>query len=513
MRTALLAVLALVTVSGCADRSPDDRPNIVFIFTDDHAFQAIGAYGGRLASLNPTPNIDRLAADGMLFSRAFVTNSICAPSRAVILSGMHSHKNGVLTNVERFDSTQATFPALLQDAGYQTAMIGKWHLKAQPMGFDYWEVLPGQGKYYNPEFITVTGRHQETGYVTDLITDKALDWIGRRDPKKPFLLMFQHKAPHREWSPGPDHLSMFAGDSIPEPPTLFDDYAGRIPEAAQQEMEIDRHMDLFYDLKVRQNADSTARLYKLARANYNRMNDAQRAAWDAAYDPENEAFVDAGLTGKDLVRWKYQRYMKDYLRSVASVDDNIGRLLDYLDAQGLADNTLVVYSSDQGFYLGEHGWFDKRWMYEESMRTPLIARWPRVIPAGSVNADLVQNLDYAETFLDVAGVDPPEAMQGRSLVPLMRGDSAVAWRDALYYQYYEQPSEHNVPRHYGVRTDRYKLIHYYRLDEWELFDLDNDPNEMHSVYGDSRYASVRAELKERLQELRTQYDVPEDTRE
>ncbi len=509
--TACTALLAL-TAAGCS-RAPQGPPNIVFVFSDDHAFQAIGAYGGRLASLNPTPTLDQLAREGMLFESAFVTNSICAPSRAVILTGRHSHENGVLTNAEQFDGSQVTFPKLLQAAGYQTALVGKWHLTTQPTGFDYWEHLPGQGVYYNPTFRTASGDVEEQGYVTNLITDKALGWLDRRDPAKPFMLMYQHKAPHREWQPGPDHLTTYAGTTIPEPDTLFDDYAGRSSAAARQEMEIDRHMTLGYDLKVWPNLTRPDEpLMNAVRGFRERMNDDQRAAWDAVYEPIADAFNANPPEGRDLVRWKYQRYMRDYLASIKSVDDNLGRLLDYLEANDLADNTVVVYSSDQGFYLGEHGWFDKRWMYEESFRTPLIVRWPGVTTPGSRDTHLVQNLDFAQTFLDMAGADPSPDMQGVSLVPLLRGERPADWRNAVYYQYYEFPGVHAVQRHYGVRTDRYKLIHYYQIDEWELFDLRTDPQEMRSVHADPAYAAVRVQLEQRLRELRTEYAVPDDTR-
>jgi arylsulfatase A-like enzyme len=505
-----IAALALL-LTACGN-TPPAPPNIIFVFSDDHAFQAIGAYGGRLAALNPTPNIDRLAREGMLFESAFVTNSICAPSRAVILTGRHSHLNGVMTNAEQFDGAQVTFPKLLQAAGYQTALVGKWHLKTPPTGFDYWEHLPGQGVYYNPTFRTASGDAQEVGYVTDLITDKALNWIDRRDPDRPFMLMYQHKAPHREWQPGPDHLSTYAGVPIPEPDTLFDDYAGRTSAAARQEMEIDRHMTLSYDLKLWPNLLRPDEPLLNAVNNFReRMTDDQRAAWDAVYAPVADQFHADPPEGRDLVRWKYQRYMQDYLASIRSVDDNLGRVLAHLESRGLSDNTIVVYSSDQGFYLGEHGWFDKRWMYEESFRTPLIVRWPGVTGTGTRNRQLVQNLDFAQTFLDMAGVTAPESMQGRSLVPLLRGE-AVTWRDALYYHYYEFPGVHAVPRHYGVRTDRYKLIHYYQLDEWELFDLQTDPQELQSVHADPAYADVRAQLARRLEELRSQYAVPADLR-
>jgi len=509
----LLFILAAAARVGACAETPKRPPNIIFAFADDHAFQAIGAYGGRLAALDPTPNIDRLASQGMRFDAAFVTNSICAPSRAVIQTGLHSHLNGVMTNIEQFDGSQVTFPKLLQGAGYQTAMVGKWHLKSEPVGFDYWEVLPGQGVYYNPQFQTPAGNVQAEGYVTDLITDKALGWLDRRDPGKPFMLMYQHKAPHREWQPGPDHLTTYAAVNIPEPESLFDDYAGRTTAAAAQEMEIDRHMTFGYDLKLWPNTFRPDEGLTRAVENFRtRMTGEQRSAWDAAYGPIAAEFYAAKLSGDDLVRWKYQRYMQDYLASIKSVDDNLGRLLQYLEANDLADNTVVIYSSDQGFYLGEHGWFDKRWMYEESFRTPLVVRWPGVVRAGSVNTDLVQNLDFAETFLDLAGVAVPDHMQGLSLLPLLRGERPSDWRDALYYQYYEYPGTHAVQRHYGVRTDRYKLIHYYLIDEWELFDLESDPHEMTSVYNRPDYTEVRRALEVRLAKLRMQYAVPEDTR-
>jgi len=496
-----------LVAAACAPESP---PNIIFVFADDHAWQAIGAYGGRLATLDPTPNIDRLAREGMIFRSAFVTNSICAPSRAVILTGLHSHLNGVYTNAERFDSSQVTLPQLLRRAGYQTAIVGKWHLKSDPVGFDYWEVLPDQGDYYNPDFRTAAGMARDTGYVTDLITDKALAWLERRDRSRPFLLMYQHKAPHREWYPGPEHLTTYDTVAIPEPPTLFDDYAGRTSAARTQEMTIAQHMRLSYDLKLWPNLlDPNEPLIEGARRLRDRMTPEQLAAWDGAYAPKSRAFHADRPTGDDLVRWKYRRYLQDYLGTIASVDDNLGRLLAYLDENGLADNTVVVYSSDQGFYLGEHGWFDKRWMYEESLRTPLIVRWPNRVAARSENTDLVQNLDFAPTFLELAGVEAPPSMQGRSLVPLLQGDRPADWRDAIYYQYFEFPGVHAVQRHYGVRTARYKLIHYYLIDEWELFDLEQDPRELRSVYDDPDFGAIRADLEERLAALRRQYRVPE----
>ena len=467
-------------------------PNILFVFTDDHAAHAISAYGSQI---NETPNIDRLAAEGMLFRNAFVTNSICAPSRATVLTGQYGHLNGVPTNREALHPTTLTFPKLLREAGYQTAIVGKWHLKERPAGFDHYEVLRGQGPYYNPTLFTPDDSVDYTGYTTDIITDRALEWLrNARDASRPFLLMYQHKAPHRRWDPGPDHLTTYDDVTVPEPETLFDDYGGRTTAALEQEMTIAHHLDA-RDLKFVAPPELTAE---------------QLETWNAAYQPKNDAFQASGPTGDDLVRWKYQRYIKDYLRTIASVDDNLGRVLDYLDESGLAENTVVVYTSDQGFYLGDHGWFDKRWMYEESLRTPLLVRWPGVVAPGSINEDLVQNLDFAETLLDVAGAAVPAEMQGRSLVPLLRGGTPADWRDAIYYQYFEYPGWHMVRRHYGVRTQQYKLVHYYEIGEWELFDLHADPRELRSVYDDASYADVVARLETRLGELREQYAVPEE---
>lgn len=488
-----------------------ERPNILFIFTDDHAYQAISAYG---SMINHTPNIDRIAREGMRFDRALVTNSICAPSRAVILTGKYSHLNGVLDNRLRFDGTQQTFPKLLQEAGYQTAIFGKWHLKSAPTGFDAWEVLPGQGAYYNPDMRVGPDdtRRRHTGYTTDIITDLSLDWLTKgRDPAKPFLLMSQHKAPHRNWMPGPEHLTLYDGQHIWEPPTLFDDYSGRASPAAKNRMEIGRHMVSAHDLKIQPppGTPERDRVLRQWMNSYGRLNPAQKAAWDAVYEPKNAAFQEANLQGKDLLRWKYQRYIKDYLRCIASVDDNIGRLLRYLDETGQAENTVVIYSSDQGFYLGEHGWFDKRWMYRESLRTPLVVRWPGVVDSGSTSLDLVSNLDYAETFLEIAGVEPPPAMQGRSLVPTLKGDTPGNWRQSFYYHYYESQTAHGVPAHEGVRTHRHKLIRFYESDEWELFDLERDPEELQSLYGRDGMDDVTAELLAELKRLRAMYGVTE----
>jgi len=468
----------------------EKRPNVIFIFTDDHASHALGCYGSKI---NQTPNLDRIAQEGMLFQNCFCTNSICGPSRAVILTGKHSHLNGFIRNGNRFDGAQQTFPKLLQGAGYQTAMIGKWHLRTDPTGFDYWQVLIGQGPYYNPPMIENGQRREHVGYTTDIITDLALDFLTNgRDESKPFVLMYQHKAPHRNWQPGPKHLTLFDDVTIPEPDNLFDDYKGRGTAARTQEMTVARHLRP-RDLKLEPPKNLTPE---------------QLEAWNAAYEPKNKAFRDANLTGDDLVRWKYQRYIKDYLRCVTSVDENVGRLLDYLDESGLAENTVVIYSSDQGFYLGDHGWFDKRFMYEESFRMPLMVRWPGKVEPGAVNADLVSNLDFAETFLDIAGVEIPGDMQGRSLVPVLQGNTPADWQQSLYYHYYEYPGAHAVRRHYGVRAPGLKLMHFYELDEWELYDLEKDPREMQSVYADPAYAQVRSSLEQELSRLRKQYRVP-----
>ncbi len=491
--------------SAAPDKAPA-RPNIVFIFSDDHAYQAISAYEDRLASVAPTPNIDRIADQGMRFDYATVTNSICAPVRAVIQTGKYSHINGTRDNVVEFDGTQQTFPKLLQQAGYETAMIGKWHLKSEPVGFDYWQVLPAQGHYYNPDFRTPDGTVREYGYVTELLTDKTLDWLEeKRDPDKPFLLMMQHKAPHRAWLPGPKHLNTFDEVSIPEPDNLFDDYATRGTAAHEQRMTISDDMDPMADLKI-WTADN--RHGNRWDSLYARLDAEQLTNFAAAYEAKNNVFLDANLEGEALVRWKYQRYMKDYLRTIASVDESVGEVLDYLEESGLDENTIVIYSSDQGFYLGEHGWFDKRFMYEESFRTPLLVRWPGVTTPGSVTDKLVSDLDYAETLLDAAGVPIPGDMQGVSLRPILDGSVDETWRKSLYYRYYELTPGHNVQPHEGVATEHYKLIHFWRLGEWELYDLEADRAEMNNLYDDPAYADVVAELKAELEKLREQYEVP-----
>lgn len=487
-----------------------ERPNILFLFSDDHALNAISAYGGPLKDLAPTPNLDRIAKDGAVFTRSYCGNSICGPSRATILTGKHSHINGFPDNDNaRFDGSQTTFPKLLQKAGYQTSLIGKWHLVTQPTGFDHWEILPGQGSYYNPDFITAAGQKRETGYCTDLITDKALAWLESRDKSKPFVLMCQHKAPHRNWSPALRHLGLFKDADLPEPATLFDNYEGRSSTLQRQEMSIARDFHWGHDMKFHGQPEFPEHfLGGIPNGEYARMSPEQKKAWDAAYAPENEAFIAAVKAGKlkgdAITRWKYQRYLKDYLRTVRAVDENVGRMLDYLDKSGLAKNTLVIYSSDQGFYLGEHGWYDKRWMFEESLAMPFLVRWPGVVKPGTRNDALIQNIDYAPTFLEAAGVPVPATIQGKSLLPVLKGETPADWRKAVYY-YYSGEATHRVAAHDGVRTARHKLMHFPATEEWNLFDLEKDPQEMKSLHDDPAYAPVLAEMKKTYTEQRLEY--------
>jgi arylsulfatase A-like enzyme len=504
----LLCLAALAT--GCAsftsrkDAAPG-RPNIIFIMSDDHGYQAVSAYG---YGLNHTPCIDSLAAGGMLFTHAFVNNSLCAPSRAAILTGKYSHVNGIKGNGgEVFDGTQQTFPKLLQQAGYQTAMIGKWHLVSWPTGFDYWNILPGQGDYYNPDFIRGGDTMQVQGYVTDLITDDALRWLDARDTSRPFCLLVWNKAPHRDWMPAIKYLHAFDSVRIPVPRTLFDDYATRTRAAHEQKMEIGKWLSPDYDLKEKMfPTPPYGRYDDLWKGVFGRLNAREQQAFLRAYKPKNDAFRRAKLQGKALVVWKYERYLKDYLRVIRSVDDNVGRISRYLKSHGLDKNTIVIYTSDQGFYLGEHGWFDKRFMYRESFRTPLIIRWPAVIRRGQVNGDAVMNIDLGETLLDAAGVKVPADMQGRSLMPLLEGHTPSTWRRYVYYHYYESGGEHNVAAHVGIRSDRYKLIYFYQNREWELYDMKKDSAELHNVYGDSSYLHIgdfmKRELYKQMKKLR-----------
>ncbi|QDT09517.1 sulfatase/phosphatase domain-containing protein [Planctomycetes bacterium K23_9] len=489
------------------------QPNILFIFSDDHAPQAIGAYGSKI---NQTPNLDRIAKEGAIFRNSFCANSICGPSRACILTGKHSHLNGFLRNGNKFDGNQLTFPQLMKDVGYQTAIIGKWHLSSDPVGFDHWEVLPGQGSYYNPDLIQMDGKRKRyDGYCTDIITDNALAWLKEeRDPDKPFILMCQHKAPHRNWSPPKRHFSLYKDTDVAEPDTLFDDYANRSSLLQQNEMSLEKHFHWGHDMKF--HGDTPFPKFFASRhqnGEYNRMTDQQKADWDAAYQPENDEFIrrmkSGELNDKQVLQWKYQRYIKDYLRCIQAVDDGVGRMLDYLDEAKLTDNTIVTYSSDQGFYLGEHGWYDKRWMFEESLLMPFLIRWPGVINPGVDSDALIQNIDYGPTFLEAAGADVPAEMQGRSMVPMLKdqGKPSASWRDAIYYAYYENAAVHNVPVHDGVRTDRYKLMFFPRSREWNLFDLETDPQEMKTVHADPQYADILAGMQKRYRDLRTFYDV------
>lgn len=491
-----LFVLLLLPLLSCLKAAEEKtKPNIVFIFCDDLATQAISAYGHELKLLE-TPHIDRVAAEGMLFERCVVPNSICGPSRAVIQTGKYNHLNGFYHNGSRFDGSQQTFPKLLKAAGYQTAVIGKWHLVSDPEGYDHWHILPGQGAYYNPPMIRDGEPVKHQGYTTDLIGDFSVDWIKKRDKTKPFLLMSQHKAPHREWAPALRHLGWNGDRVFPEPPTLFDDYSGRGQAELEQDMTLAKTF--------------TERDAKLVPPPG--LDAGQLEAWNAYYEPRN-AGVEK-LAGKELVRWRYQRYLHDYLACVKAVDEAVGKLLDTLEAEGIADETMVVLSSDQGFYLGEHGWFDKRWIYEESLTTPFLIRWPGKIEPGTRGGGIVSILDFPETFLEAAGLPVPADMQGRSLMPFFAsgGKAPKDWRKSFYYHYYEYPGPHSVRRHYGVVTDRYKLFHCYEpdVDYWTLLDRQSDPLELTNVYGNADYAQVQDELHAELIRLRAELQVPEE---
>jgi arylsulfatase A-like enzyme len=481
-----LLILALLSVALTAPARTAERPNIIFIMSDDHAAHAISAYGSRV---NQTPNIDRLAREGMLLRNVFVTNSICTPSRAVILTGQYSHLNGVPV-FNRFDSTRQNVAKLLQAGGYYTGMIGKWHLGSDPSGFDHWEILPGQGAYFDPILYTATGEKTYTGrYITDLLTDLAIDFLKERPKNRPFFLMLHNKAPHRPWQPDEPHRRQFADRWIPEPETLWDSYATRT--------------DALHENLQRVMADMTNRDLKLPIPAD--LTGAALAAWYAGKPLSVTVSRDGKnvtLTGEALGRWKYQRYMQDYLATIQSVDDNLGRLLAFLDTSGLARNTIVIYTSDQGFFLGDHGLFDKRFMYEESLRMPFIVRWPAQIKPGSTSDVMALNVDFAPTFLDAAGLKTSDDMQGRSLLPAFKGRPPADWRTSMYYRYYHDPGDHNTRAHYGVRTRTHKLIYFWKKDQWELFDLTNDPQEMHNVYGQPGQEQITASLKAELQRLK-----------
>ena len=481
------------------------QPNIIFIMSDDHAYQAISAYSNKLIQ---TPNIDRLGEEGIRFNECFVTNSLCSPSRAVILTGQYSHRTGARDNSfsMRIDSGIVMFPSLLQKAGYQTAIVGKWHLLNRPVGFDYSSILIGQGNYYNPDFITNDDTARAHGYATNIIMDKAISWLSKsRIKNKPFCLMIHNKAPHRNWLPDTADLNEFKND-LPLPATLYDDYSGRGKAAHEQMMEIAKNLHLYNDLKYHAANPEPREAPNDLRRELARMDTAQRNTLLRFYAGEDAHVDTAAMTREEFVAWKYQRYVKDYLRCLRSIDRNVGRLLNYLHEAGLLDNTLIVYTSDQGMYLGEHGWFDKRFMYKQSFRTPLLMRYPELIKPGTLSTAMALNLDFAPTFLDLAGVPEPDYMQGNSLVPLFGGKVPQEWRKAVYYHYYEYPGWHAVKRHYGIRTERYKLIHfYYNIDEWELYDLRKDPDEMHNVYNDPAYRSVRDSLTVQLRLLQESY--------
>ena len=537
MRTGLLYIALLICLQSCktkeehkVDAIQTKRPNIIFIMADDHAAQAISAYGHPISKLAPTPNVDRIANDGAIFKNNFCTNSICGPSRAVILTGKHSHINGFRMNGDRFNGSQQTFPKLLQQAGYKTAIIGKWHLHGYPEGFDFWNILNDQGNYYNPQFITKkdtmyidkkridstahwTVKLPDTttikGYATDLITDYAIDYIKSvKDKGQPFMLMVHHKAPHRNWMPALRHLNKYDSVKFPLPDTYFTKHEGSTASKEQLQT-IYKDMYEGHDLKMTVAKGSNELAHNPWKTDFDRMIKEQRAIWDKAYQPKNDAMHEAKLTGKALAEWKGQRYLQDYLATIASVDEGVGRILDYLEANNLSDNTLIVYTSDQGFYLGEKGWFDKRFMYEESLKMPLLIKYPAGIKKGTIIEGLTQNLDFAETFLDYAQVEIPKDMQGKSFKPLLEEKVSTAdFRNAIYYHYYDYPAFHMVKKMYGVRTNRYKLIHVYDdIDEWELYDLKTDPKEIHNRIDDDAYNTIEDKLRVTLDALQNLYNV------
>lgn len=488
------------------------KPNIIYIMSDDHDADAISAYGSKLIS---TPNIDRIAKEGVLFQRAFVGNSICGPARATLLTGQHSHKNGMKDNRTRFDGSQLTMPKLFQQNGYQTAIVGKWHLHTYPTGFDYWKILPGQGLYYQPRLIQMNGDTTTyPGYATEVITNEAISWLqNKREQNKPFLLLLHHKAPHRYFFPSPKNIEAFKDKTFPEPATLYADTTGRGSAWKLQTMSILHDMKLSSDLKVDPaylmdipwlKPDSAEVAYYTSI--FNRIPVADRQKIKDIYAVRGKILQEQRPQGNALLKLKYQWYMQDYLATAASVDEGVGKLLDYLDNSGLTQNTLIVYTSDQGFYLGQNGWFDKRWMYDVSMRTPLMARWPGHIQPGTKNNTMVQNIDYAPTFLDVAGIGIPSSIQGLSLKPILEDARAKFSRSSLYYHFYEYNADHTVLQHLGVRTDRYKLIYFYTVNEWQLYDLKNDPTEQKNLIADKKHAGVLVNMKKELLRLRDYYD-------
>lgn len=513
---------AAVGAVSCGNGAKEEarRPNILFIMTDDHTTQAMSCYGGRLIQ---TPNMDRIAGEGIRFDNCYATNALSGPSRACILTGKFSHENGFTDNASIFDGDQQTFPKLLQQAGYQTAIVGKWHLISEPQGFDYWSVLSGQGEqgdYYSPDFWEKDGDTTRNvtceGYVTEVVTDKAISYIQGRDKDRPFCLMLHQKAPHRNWMPSPKNLGIFNDTVFPEPENLFDDYSGRGEAARSQDMSLEHTFTEDWDLKLLTGDEMRANPSNHLAQVYLRMPEDVQRKWDSVYAGRIAEYRSGKLSGKELVRWKYQQYMRDYLATVLSVDEGIGRVLECLEKEGELDNTIVVYTSDQGFFLGEHGWFDKRFMYEECQRMPLIVRYPKAIKAGSVSSALCMNVDFAPTFLDFAGVEIPSDIQGESLKRVLEngGKTPEDWRKAVYYHYYEYPAEHSVKRHYGIRTNDFKLIHFYNdIDQWEMYDVKKDPKEMKNIYDSEEYASTRDSLLELLRDVQKQYgdDDPDET--
>jgi arylsulfatase A-like enzyme len=498
------------TPSGAEEKTAP--PNIIFIMTDDHTTQALSAYGHELAKLAPTPNLDRIAKNGVLFTNSFCTNAVCGPSRAVILTGKHSHINGFRMNGERFNGSQETLPKYLKKLGYTTAIVGKWHLHGAPTGFDHWDIINDQGNYYNPEFIKGRDTTIVEGYTTDIVTEKGLDWLKLQEgAEKPFFLMVHHKASHRNWMPAPRHLNKYDSVIFPLPETYFPEFSDQ--QAAKEQLQtIYKDMYEGHDLKMSVAEGSDELAHNPWTTDFDRMTPEQRRIWNEAYRSKNDAMHRAGLSGKELAVWKGQRYLQDYLASFAAVDEGIGQLLDYLEESGLDDNTLVVYTSDQGFYLGEKGWFDKRFMYEESFRIPLLMQLPGVISPGSTIDAMVQNLDFAPTFLDFAGgSEMTGEMQGRSFKELLEGDASPEdFRDVVYYHYYDYPAFHMVKKHYGIRTKRYKLMHFYDdIDAWEFYDLQEDPKELRNAINDPAYSELIAEMHKKLDSVQQLYKVTE----
>lgn len=553
------AALSCIVVTAQAQQkaaAATQRPNIVYIMCDDHAFQCISAYGSPISKLAPTPNIDRIAERGMRFDRAFVENSLSTPSRACLMTGLYSNQNGQRQLGEGIDTTRTFFTEQLQQAGYQTAVVGKWHMGCDPKGFDYYHIYNDQGQYYNPQYrgTDTDGKYiVEEGYSTDLTTDHALRFIEHRDTNKPFCLLLHHKAPHRNWLANTKYFGMYDNVTFPMPETFYDDYETRGSAVRTQKMSVTKDMRWEQDFKVPEmldtaNADSWDSYLSLMNE-VNRMNPEQRIAWGKYYFPRNRRLLEARLTGKELDEWKYQNYIRDYMSVIKSVDESVGRVLDYLDSHGLTDNTIIVYTSDQGFYMGEHGWFDKRFMYEESLRTPLLIAYPGHIQPGTVCNKLVQNIDYAPTFLDLAGISKPKELPGRSLTPLFKaGDKVKGWRNSIYYHYYDYPTYHMVRKHDGVRTDRYKLIHFYgeggldavkenkyqrqpgtrehgcmtyltslgyfepkdsAVNYKELYDLQADPHELNNLYGKPGYEKITKQLQKQLTDYRKSIGVDE----